>query len=538
MANYLQTLLNPVSTGPDSPYGVKSSREYAAELLKGSQAPVAHWAQGLGNITKALMGGYTEYKAGEQEKEGQQRSMQALLAALGLNQNPQEATTPTAQPQQPITQPASPQFAPPPNMNPMFADTPIMSVSDAPAATPQQANLPRGLRNNNPGNIIDGPFAKNLPGYAGTDGKFAKFASLDDGNAAIDRLLQSYGNRGFNTPSAITNRWAPASDGNNPQAYAQNVARALGVDVNAPLDMNNPQTLSTLRSAITRQENGPVASLPQSQPVSAAPASAGVVPSSPAATPPINRQALAAIMMDPWASDATKAAVMQQLMPKDPEIVKLGKDDTAYSYNKRTGRMEMIAGNRNQANFEDTMKLRKEVADLPEVKRYSQAAPIFQSMINSAQKNTAASDLDFVYGIAKIFDPESVVREGEMKLAAGAQSIPQQLQGWMAQVVNGQGRLTPEQRQSLLEVSATRMKELRGALDTRINPYEGIITRNNMPRQDVLPGFNDLPEVPSLRKAEPSPNAPPIKVNTIQDAMKLPKGTRFLDPQGNERVVP
>ena len=62
---------------------------------------------------------------------------------------------------------------------------------------------------------------------------------------------------------------------------------------------------------------------------------------------------------------------------KDPEIVKLGKDDTAYSYNKRTGRMEMIAGNRNQANFEDTMKLRKEVADLPEVKRYSQAAPIF-----------------------------------------------------------------------------------------------------------------------------------------------------------------
>ena len=98
----------------------------------------------------------------------------------------------------------------------MFADTPIMSVSDAPAATPQQTNLPRGLRNNNPGNIIDGPFAKNLPGYAGTDGKFAKFASLDDGNAAIDRLLQSYGNRGFNTPSAITNRWAPASDGNNP----------------------------------------------------------------------------------------------------------------------------------------------------------------------------------------------------------------------------------------------------------------------------------------------------------------------------------
>ena len=70
----------------------------------------------------------------------------------------------------------------------------------------------------------------------------------------------------------------------------------------------------------------------------------------------------------------------------------------------------------------------------------------------------------------------------------------------MAQVVNGQGRLTPDQRQALLDVSATRMKELRGALDTRMNPYEGIITRNNMTRQDVLPGFNELPEVPPLKR--------------------------------------
>lgn len=505
MANYLQTLLNPVSTGPDSPYGVKSSREYAAELLKGSQAPVAHWAQGLGNITKALMGGYTEYKAGEQEKEGQQRSMQALLAALGVNQNPQEATTPTAQPQQPITQPASPQFAPPPNMNPMFADTPIMSVSDAPAATPQQANLPRGLRNNNPGNIIDGPFAKNLPGYAGTDGKFAKFASLDDGNAAIDRLLQSYGQRGFNTPSAITNRWAPASDGNNPQAYAQNVARALGVDVNAPLDMNNPQTLSTLRSAITRQENGPVASLPQSQPVSAAPASAGVVPSSPAATPPINRQALAAVMMDPWASDATKAAVMQQLMPKAP--IKVGKDDRLVNpvtyqevYSPKGG------------NFEEEEKFHQNLVKSPSITRYNEAIPSLHSMKSAMDIKTRASDLDFIYGLAKIFDPPSVVREAEQVMVQRTQNLPDQVISAINRINGGQG-LSDQARWELYQTGMNRVQQYRGQVDLDLDTASQRARNYNFNLNNVIPKVLPMPTLPERPRPEqtnpqiPAPDA-------------------------------
>lgn len=316
MANYLQTLLNPVTTGPDSPYGVKSSREYAAELLKGSQAPVAHWAQGLGNLTKALMGGYTEYQAAEQERKGQSGATQALLAALGLN----SPATPSPAPNQQASPNMSPQFAPPPG--PQFSDIPGITEAQT-GQTEQMTNLPRGLRNNNPGNIIDGPFARSLPGYAGTDGKFAKFASLDDGNAAIDRLLQSYGNRGINTPNAIINRWAPPSDNNPTQTYAANVAKALGVDPNAPLDLNNPAVLSQIRGAITKQENGAVASLPQAS-VSAAPASAGVVPSSPAATPPINRQQLAQVLSNPWASDGVKSAVLQQLLPKQPLTVKEG----------------------------------------------------------------------------------------------------------------------------------------------------------------------------------------------------------------------
>jgi hypothetical protein len=47
----------------------------------------------------------------------------------------------------------------------------------------------RGERNFNPGNIEDGDFARSLPGYAGSDGRFAKFESMDHGYNAIESLL-------------------------------------------------------------------------------------------------------------------------------------------------------------------------------------------------------------------------------------------------------------------------------------------------------------------------------------------------------------
>lgn len=523
MANYVQTIMDPMAGSPETPNAAKSAREWAALLTKNSQQPVHHWAQGIANMFNSALGGYTDYKANEAERMGQQKSVEQLLAAL----NPTATNTPIQQPQQPqLTPNAAPQdkfnWPNPPQTDPMFA-----GFGQNPEST--AVPVPRGMRNNNPGNIIDSPFAKAMPGYIGSDGRFAKFASLDDGNAAMDRLLQSYGNRGLNTPEGIINRWAPPSDNNPTQAYAAKVARQLGVQPNATIDMNSPQVRQQLAQAITLQENGPRTQglAPPAVPVSAAPpASAGVVP--PGATPPIDRQALAQILTNPWASEGMKQFALQQLSPKDPEVVKLGKDDSAYAYNKRTGRMDLIAGNNNAANFEDTMKLRKEVDNLAEVKRYTQAAPIFQSMVKSAKNNSAAADLDFVYGIAKIFDPESVVREGEMKLVGAAQSIPQQIQGWMAQVVNGQGRLTPEQRQALLEVSQTRMQELKGALDQRLSPYEGIITRNRMNRSDVMPGLVELPTLPPPQVKNTAPQIPEPDASGV---------VRMKGPDGKEITI-
>lgn len=115
------------------------------------------------------------------------------------------------------------------------------------------SSAPRGVRNNNPGNIEDGPFARSLPGYVGSDGRFAIFETPEAGAQAAPRLLQSYIARGFDTPAEIINRWAPPSDNNPTQAYAQYVAQRAGIGVN---DTVTPDKIPLIAQAIREFENG------------------------------------------------------------------------------------------------------------------------------------------------------------------------------------------------------------------------------------------------------------------------------------------
>jgi len=121
------------------------------------------------------------------------------------------------------------------------------------APRPAASSQPRGIRNNNPGNIEDGEFARSLPGYAGSDGRFARFENADAGSQAAPRLLASYVRRGFDTPAEIINRWAPPSDNNPTAQYASYVASRAGVGVNDPI---TPDKIPVIAQAIHEFENG------------------------------------------------------------------------------------------------------------------------------------------------------------------------------------------------------------------------------------------------------------------------------------------
>ncbi|WP_205598448.1 hypothetical protein [Halomonas sp. NO4] len=113
---------------------------------------------------------------------------------------------------------------------------------------------PRGIRNNNPGNIE----------YTGTrwqglddppsDGRFMRFTAPEYGIRALARVLDTYTNtHGITNVMGIINRWAPSHE-NPTNAYAEHVAHALGVGVWDEIDVmaRRPE----LVRAIIEFENG------------------------------------------------------------------------------------------------------------------------------------------------------------------------------------------------------------------------------------------------------------------------------------------
>ena len=119
---------------------------------------------------------------------------------------------------------------------------------------------PRGIRNNNPGNIVAGD---KWLGRTGTDGKYVKFKSSVYGIRAIGKVINTYEKRyKINTVKGIITRWAPPSE-NNTQRYIKFVCSETGLKPTEKLNifdakgkLKNERTLKSLISAIVKMENG------------------------------------------------------------------------------------------------------------------------------------------------------------------------------------------------------------------------------------------------------------------------------------------
>jgi len=126
-------------------------------------------------------------------------------------------------------------------------------------AQPVTANMTRGERNNNPGNIRKGPsqWQGMLPADQQTDSAFVRFATPEDGIRALAVLLKNYSKQGFQTIATIIGKYAPSNE-NDTFAYARAVSQSMGVPTNQILNLNDPATLQALVTAIIKHENGRV----------------------------------------------------------------------------------------------------------------------------------------------------------------------------------------------------------------------------------------------------------------------------------------
>lgn len=518
-------------------------------------------------------------------------------------------------------------------------------ITSSPLPAP---DAPRGIRNNNPLNIEAGDYTKSQPGFTGSDGRFAKFETPDQGVAAADKLLQTYSSKyGLNTVGGIVGRWAPAGDGNNVSAYAGNVAKQLGVAPDTPLDMSKPEVRSALIGAMGQHENGQpiqMAQAPQGQPApqqavaQAAPQAAPQPPAQAPARGAIDPKAIMAILQDPRVPPELKQYALQQIAPQN-ELVTTP-DGTSILVDKKTGNYKPIyqapikgtpvkdeeslrnpvtgallapsmaqqaqadaavAAKQNPgappsavippmppgADYKtwqktvteatgksvaqgtlpaagpETAEVRKEVMRLPSYQNYSSAMPIYRSMLETSGRDSKASDLNLVYGLGKILDPNSVVREGELIMAKNTASLPDWLQGSINSL-NGGAALTPETRQRILQEGYGRMKSYEDAFNIDAEHYKGVAERNRMNPLDVIPAFKLAePYVPTsvneglVSQATggrtPMPQSPqsgqpqqpqqpqasaPVKVASPADARRLPSGTKIILPDGSPGVVP
>jgi hypothetical protein len=222
-------------------------------------------------------------------------------------------------------------------------------------------------------------------------------------------------------------------------------------------------------------------------------------------------------------------ALREYLKPKDPKEPKLetiqtpnGPRSVWVNPDKTLAPVQAPgAPEQPQTDVKVVNTIRKEFDELPSSKNIAQARPIYQAMVDAAPRNTRAADLNIVYGIGKIFDPNSVVREGEMILVKDASQLPPQILNLISRI-NGGAALSQGERQALMAEAHGRMKAYEAEHAKSAERFTGISQRFGIRPEDVVTNYEPtqawkMPEAPVTTQGA-SPGAQPLSRGPKPDA--------------------
>ena len=120
-----------------------------------------------------------------------------------------------------------------------------------------QSNLTRGIRNNNPGNLVktSDAWVGKIPHSQNTDGRFEQFTAVKYGIRAMLRDVVNDILKGKNTVRKLISEYAPPFE-NNTGSYVDSVAKKLGVNPDAKITFINANFMLLVAKAIIEKENG------------------------------------------------------------------------------------------------------------------------------------------------------------------------------------------------------------------------------------------------------------------------------------------
>lgn len=120
----------------------------------------------------------------------------------------------------------------------------------------RKTELPRGLRNLNPGNIRRNNDVFQGEKNPSSDPQFKQFKTMAYGYRAIFKILMNYyRNYQLKTIRQMIGRWAPENE-NNTSAYVSLVSSYSGIPADDPIDIGSKEQMIRIVAGMSKVENG------------------------------------------------------------------------------------------------------------------------------------------------------------------------------------------------------------------------------------------------------------------------------------------
>jgi hypothetical protein len=185
------------------------------------------------------------------------------------------------------------------------------------------------------------------------------------------------------------------------------------------------------------------------------------------------------------------------------------------------------------AAIDDPLKISKDYQSQDGFERTKMVAPTIASMYRSLNDPSAMADLDFVYGLAKILDPTSVVRESEAGMVIDSQGIGPALLGQLNKIATGQQAMLPDIRKKLFEVAYRRAQELQGQAKGEREFFSNMAVENDINPDTYLQQVPGLPKWQDQSMKMPQGGSPAPAPIPNPPAIPAPPG---VDPRDWEML--
>jgi hypothetical protein len=147
-------------------------------------------------------------------------------------------------------------------------------------------------------------------------------------------------------------------------------------------------------------------------------------------------------------------------------------------------------GQTSQDIFKQQNELRKDYMATPEVKNFGEVRSAYNIIDVGLKSKSPAGDLTAATKFMKILDPDSVVRDTELKMAMDATGLVDRAQNYFQRLASGE-KLTPNQREDFRNV-ATKLYQAAESVKVKYdNQYIDIAKSNKLDPSKVIMGYKD-----------------------------------------------